>query len=264
MSSVIKSIIEEKKLGFNVIKTLYFNFKVFKFKEAVKLPVWLYGRISFEGIHRGCVRVGKVRAGSVKIGGGWWTELFGYSNRFKSYIRIKGRLEVGEGVIIQQGVLISVSKKAVLKIGNNVRFNERVTIHSKMRIDIGDNCRIGWNTQILDTGFHYMINKGKLTYRDAPVFLDHNVWVTNGVSIMKGTRLPAYTVVASNSLVNKDYFKMGEHCLIGGIPAKHISDGVERLLIRETEIDKLFKNPNDVLCWEEIRDKVSKDKQHIQ
>lgn len=40
----------------------------------------------------------------------------------------------------------------------------------KNRIEIGDNTRVGWNSQILDTGFHYMINNGVLKYRDSTVF----------------------------------------------------------------------------------------------
>lgn len=57
--------------------------------------------------------------------------MVGYSNRFKSYLRIKGKMELGEDVVMLQGVLISINKGAVLRIGNNVRFSERVSIHSK-------------------------------------------------------------------------------------------------------------------------------------
>lgn len=247
-----------------LIKTLFFNFRAFRFKEAIKFPVLLYGRIEIEGVKRGSVVLTKMKAGCVKIGGGWHTDMFGYSNRYKSFIRLYGKLILGEGVIMQQGLLLSINQGAILKIGNNVRFNERVTIHSKMKIEIGDNCRVGWNTQILDTGFHYMVNKGRLTYRDAPVFLGHNVWVANSCSIMKGTWLPAYTVVASNSLVNKNYVELGEHYLIGGVPAKPIAEGVERLILRDSEVDKLFITPDDILYWDDIKEELNKEKYHKQ
>ena len=129
--SVFFKIIYSKKQHFNLLKTLYFNFKVFEFSVAKKIPVFLYGSIGFEGVHRGCVSLTKVKTGCVKIGGGWHTEMFGYSNRFKSFVCIKGKLELGEDVVMLQGVLISISKGAVLRIGNNVRFSERVSIHSK-------------------------------------------------------------------------------------------------------------------------------------
>lgn len=260
----LKRLHELLKLHFNLPKTIYFNIAVFGIKDALRLPVFLFGRVHLEGLHRGCVELQQIRTGGVRIGGGWFTELCGYSNRFESFVRIKGKLILGEDVVFHQGVVISVVKNATLRIGNNVRFNERVTIHSKNSITIGDKCRFGWNVQILDTGFHYMINKGKLAYRNAPVVMEHNVWVANGVSIMKGTYLPAYTVVASNSLVNKNFGEIGEHCLIGGIPAKIITNGVERLLLRDSEVDNLFGSPEETIDYDDVKNELEKEKYHKQ
>ena len=263
MHSFLKLVWHWYKLHLNLTKTLYFNFRVFNFKTAIKLPVWLYGHIQLEGLHRGCVVLQQAKTGGVKIGGGWATDVFGRSNRYISYLRLQGKLVLGNGIVMQQGVVLSINKGAILKIGNNQVFNERVTIHSKTVITIKDNCRFGWNTQIFDTGFHYLVNKGKLAYRNAPVVIENNVWVGNGVSIMKGTYLPAYTIVASNSLVNKNFKEMGEHCMIGGVPAKYITNGVERLLLKDKEIDKLFKGPGDVLDYEDIKDELHKEKYQI-
>lgn len=77
---------------------------------------------------------------------------------------------------------------------------------------------------------------------------------------MKGTYLPAYTIVASNSLVNKNYLEMGEHCLIGGVPAKYITDGVERLLLKDAEIDNLFGVDVKELNYEDIKSELTKGK----
>lgn len=263
MHSYLKLIGHWLKLHLNLTKTLYFNFRVFNFKTAIKLPVWLYGHIQLEGLHRGCVVLQQAKTGGVKLGGGWDSEVFGRSRRHISFLRLRGKLVLGKGVVMPQGIVLSVDKNAAVRIGNNVAFNERVTIHSKTGITIKDNCRFGWNVQIFDTSFHYMINKGKLAYRNAPVVIENNVWVGNGVSIMKGTYLPAYTIVASNSLVNKNFKEIGEHCLIGGIPAKYITNGVERLLLKDKEIDKLFKGPGDVLDYEEYKDELEKKKYQI-
>ena len=256
--SIFKRVYELLRLHFNLPKTIFFNIVVFGIKGACRLPIFLYGNVQLEGLYRGCIELQCPRTGGVRIGGGSFTDMYGYSKREKSFIRIKGKLIVGSGIIMQQGIVLSICHNATLRIGNNVFFNERVTIHSKDSISIGDKCRFGWNTQILDSGFHYMINKGKLAYRNAPVVLEHNVWVANGVSIMKGTYLPAYTVVASNSLVNKNFREIGEHCLIGGIPAKYITNGVERLLIRDSEVDKLFRNPDEILMYDAVENELEK------
>jgi acetyltransferase-like isoleucine patch superfamily enzyme len=263
MNSFLKLIKHWYKLHLKLVKTLYFNFRVFNFKTAIKLPVWLYGHIRLEGLHRGCVVLQRVKMGGVKIGGGWETDVFGRSNRYTSVLRLQGKLVLGNYIAMQQGVVLSVSKNAILRVGNNSAFNERVTIHSKESITINDNCRIGWNVQIFDTGFHYMINKGKLAYRNAPVVIENNVWIGNGVSIMKGTYLPAYTVVASNSLVNKNFKEMGEHCMIGGVPAKFITNGVERLLLKDKEIDKLFESADNIIDYENIKEELHKEKYQI-
>lgn len=250
------------KSHFNLPKTLYFNFKVFDFKTAVKLPVLLFGNIQFEGLHAGCVELRQAKLGVVKIGGGWHTETFGYSNRYKSFLRIKGKLVLGSKIRIQQGVVLSINSKATVTIGDNVILNERVTIHSKVGITINDNCRISWNTQIFDSSFHYMVKQGKLAYRNAPVFLGRNVWVTNSVTIMKGVYLPDYTVVASNSLVNKDFRTLGEYCLIGGVPAKFITNGVEPLHLQDSKVDKLFNSPDEILEYTDVEEELQKAKRY--
>ena len=77
---------------------------------------------------------------------------------------------------------------------------------------------------------------------------------------MKGTYLPAYTIVASNSLVNKNFKEMGKHCMIGGVPAKYITNGVERLLLNDREIDKLFNGTNNIIDYEDIKEVLHKEK----
>jgi len=262
MKSFLKLIRHWFRLHLNLTKTLYFNFRVFNLKTAIKLPVWLYGHVQLGKMHRGCVVLQQAKTGVAKFGGGWDSEVFGRSKRHSSFLRIKGKLVLGKGVVMPQGFVLSVDKDAVVRMGNNVVFNERVTIHSKVGITINNNCRFGWNVQIFDTGFHYMINKGKIAYRNAPVVIENNVWVGNGVSIMKGAYLPAYTIVASNSLVNKNFKEIGEHCMIGGIPAKYITNGVERLLLKDKEIDKLFNGTDKVINYEDFKDELHKEKYH--
>lgn len=259
INTAISKIRETLKLHINIPKTLYFNFKVFGFRQAIRFPVFLYGKVELEGIHRGCVELLSItRMGGVKFGGGWYTEIYGCSNRFKSYLCIKGKMIIGTDVTINQGAVFSISDKAVVRIGNRVRFSERALLHSKESITIEDDCLIGWNTQIVDSDFHYIINNGILKYRNAPVHLGRDVWLANGVSIMKGACLPAYSVVASNSLVNKDFTGSGERCLIGGIPAKCLKQNVERLMCKDAEVDRLFADVSGDLVYAEVKEELKK------
>ena len=67
---------------------------------------------------------------------------------------------------------------------------------------------------------------------------------------MKGVCLPAHSVVASNSLVNKDFSGSGERCLFGGVPAKCLKQNVERLICKDAEVDRLFARvSDDLVLW---------------
>ena len=58
-------------LKLNIIKTFYFNFKMLPFRQAIKLPFFLYGKICFWQLS-GCVELPeKVSVGMIKIGYKW-------------------------------------------------------------------------------------------------------------------------------------------------------------------------------------------------
>ena len=80
---------------------------------------------------------------------------------------------------------------------------------------------------------------------------------------MKGTRLPAYSVVASNSLVNKDFTECGERCLFGGVPAKCLKHNVERLMRKDVVVDRLFNCETGELMYGEVKDELKKDQYQL-
>lgn len=260
LKTLYKKTVEYKRLHFNLVKTIWFNFKAFNFSVARRLPVYIYGKIRVEQIHRGSIVLMDVRRGGVRIGGGLYNELIGYSRSGETFISIKGQLFLGTNIYILQGAVFSICENASALIDNNVIINKGTVIHCKRRIDIGANTRIGWNCQILDTDFHYMIKDGVVAYRNKEIVIGHNVWLANGVSVTKGTILPAYSIVAQKSLVNKDYSQFGDHCLFGGIPARFIANNVERILNKEAQIDDIFdvaNNYKEPLNYSHIKDQLA-------
>lgn len=230
----------------NILKTIYFNFRVFPFLTAIRMPVFVYGKVSFEKLHRGCIKIdNKCNSHSIHLGGGFYTLMFGRSILYRSYFRLEGTLICGRDVYLEQGSVISVCKGATLSIGHNVRTNRNIRIHCKKSIVIEDNCRIGWDSQILDTNFHYTLHNNIVNNPTKEVFIGHNSWIANGSYIMKGSYLPAYSIIASRSLVNKDLSAFGEKCLFGGIPVHFISKDVSRLLGMDSKLSKLFEDGKD-------------------
>lgn len=69
-----------------------------------------------------------------------------------------------------------------------------------------------------------------------PIELGDYVWVGNSSTIMPGTRIPSWTIIASNSLCNKDYTTLiPSESIIGGTPAKLIRSGLHRIYDRARE-----------------------------
>jgi acetyltransferase-like isoleucine patch superfamily enzyme len=76
----------------------------------------------------------------------------------------------------------------------------------------------------MDTNFHQMIDTttGERYKVTQPVVIGSYNYIGNRVSVMPGSQTPNYCTVASNSLCNKDFFKLEENILLAGMPVKLI------------------------------------------
>lgn len=240
----------------NVIKTIIFNFRHMPFNVAIKLPVHLYGPIDLCNTIAGCVSFSsKLHFGGWKIG--QWT---GYPygnegrifrrNRFVTRLCIEGKLLLGEYGIIGNGVVICIRRDGVVSIGSDLWLGHGTKIICKESITIGERARIGWESQIYDTNFHFLSDaEGNIHRKIKPIIIGDYVWIGNRTTITKGTRLGNYSIVSVNSLVNKDYGNE-EHCIYGGIPAKRLKTGYS-FIYNEThpKVIKWFAaHPDKEMC----------------
>ncbi len=88
-------------------------------------------------------------------------------------------------------------------------------------IFIGEGVLIGTRVEILDSDFHAVNARERLRSdaKRAPVKIGNHVWIGNGVTILKGTELGDYSVVAAGAVVSG---KFPPKSVIGGVPAKII------------------------------------------
>ncbi|HEX8270132.1 MAG TPA: transferase [Flavobacterium sp.] len=227
-------------LTINWIKTLYFNFKKFPYEIAKKLPVVFYGPVSLQDI-----------SGEIVINGPISMGMIGYGQYFEQQKRSKGIAE-----IILRGTLIfngpaHIGKDVFLFIGENARceFNYMSCLGSDVKlvctssITIGEWTGIGYESQIIDTNSHPMIDvETKIAFPvSAPISLGSHNAVSNRVSIMPSTITPDFCVIASNTLCNKDYSVFGSNVLIGGVPAKLLKTSYSRDWENEYEVLKKYK-----------------------
>jgi acetyltransferase-like isoleucine patch superfamily enzyme len=248
------------KIRANIIKTIYFNFKFFEWKTAIKLPIILVGKVDLKKCGGNIVLTETPHFGMIVIG----MPNPPQPNSYNTVFWIDGTLEIGDYVRICKGSSIHVNKGGVLTIGNQVRINVNCRLWCIQRINIGDYCGFSWDCQIFDSNFHYMVNSDGFTKKhSSSVIIGKSCWFGNRVTINKGTYLPNYTIIAAGAFVNKDFSKYDKGLMIGGIPAKIISQGVYKRVInirKEKEIDSFFDNNPDkiylkigteesLFCW---------------
>lgn len=211
----------------NWTKTLYFNFKKFSFSTAKKLPVFFYGKVKFN-----CI------TGSVEIKGPVKRGMIGFGQAYEMNTVQKGIAEIVlAGKLVFKGrfqfgkdYFVFVSNDAYCELGNMASMGASGKLICTDKIVLGDYARFGSESQIIDTNFHDMIDTetGQISKKSAPIFIGDYNFVSNRVSILKGTKTPDFCTIASNSLCTKDYTYLGHNFLIGGVPAKLIRENISR------------------------------------
>ena len=250
--SLIRKEVKEL-LRVNLFKTLYFNFTIFPFRDAIYLPVWLYGRIKLGTLEGRIIIEGKKRHRVICIGK--TTDYFGY--RYISSINIHkgGRWLLKGPFFSSQGTNIEIF--GTLITGANCALGTGVNLRCLQEIHIGEGSDITLDCQVFDTNFHFLqdIKTGKISRMTEKIRIGDFCWIGNRTTISKGTNLPDYTIVCSNSLINKDYTELsGKHALIGGIPAKFIAEGLHRIYSDKIEqkISKQFQENQQSFIIEDI------------
>lgn len=210
------------------------------FRQAVKLPFDVYGRIHVVSL-KGKIRInGQVRPGMIKFG----TQ----SNLFpkqETVLEILGDVVFSGSCSFGQGSSIHVGEKGLLTFGDMTSFGSRTLIYCDQRINIGNVVEMSWKCQIMDTDTHKIIDTltNEVLTSVKPINIADKCWVGNNVLINKGTLTPSDCVISSNSLCNKDYTVSGNNIIIGGIPAKVISNNKRR--VWESKYDKFFNHETE-------------------
>lgn len=104
---------------------------------------------------------------------------------------------------------------AIIEIGNNCGFSG-TTIGAFKYIKIGNNVRCGANTLITDSDWHL---DDPRTGDPANVVIEDNVWLGEGVKVLKGVTIGYNSVIGAGSVVTKN---IPENVIAAGNPCKII------------------------------------------
>lgn len=129
------------------------------------------------------------------------------------------------------GSCIRVEEKGKLTIGAKSRIGANSLLFCQECITIGNDVEGSWNVQLMDTDRHQIVDteSNTLLSMDKPITLGNRIWIGNSVNINKGTIIPDDIIVASKSLLNKDYSTIQPYSIIGGCPGKCVSTNKKRI-----------------------------------
>lgn len=132
-------------------------------------------------------------------------------------------IEIGSYSRVGSGCVFQGNENAEIIIGKRVTINDGTFITSNHSITIGDNTSIGEYVSIRDYNHSYAKNTliKNQGYFGAPIHIGHDCWIGRGVIILPGVSIGTGSVVAANSVVNKD---IGSYQVYGGVPAKFLKN----------------------------------------
>lgn len=217
------------KNGINIRKTLILNFKFLPFKTAVRFPIIVYGRLYLANTSGTLEIRGPVNHRMIK----WGLNIDKFAaSKGGAMLDLQGSLVFNGPALLSVDCTVNVGKNGILIFGKHVYCGNGVKVRCWKCIEIGDYTDISLESQIFDTDFHYMriLSNGYVPPCSLPVKIGRFCWTGSRVTILKGSVVPDYTVIATESLLTKDYTPcVPQGSLIGGIPAKLLDSGKVRL-----------------------------------
>lgn len=188
----------------SIIKTMYYNLRIFPLKDALKLPLFVGDTTVIKGSRKGCICIkGAKERGMLSVG-----RSFG---SYGVYRGIKSVLHFGErGVLVIHGrtafcTEFKISIGGILDLGENFDANNGFNCICKENISFGEDCLLGWDVTVLDSDGHRMTVNGKSIKETVPVNIGSNVWMGAKTTVLKGSCIKDNTVVGYGTLVSGSY-----------------------------------------------------------
>ena len=242
-----------KSTRLNILATLVFNLKAFPLREALVWPVLIYGKFHILSVGN-IILTCKPSKGVVSIGRNVHCEKI-RDNVWGNYgtVVISGRLIINNGLLLRN--------YGRCEFGDSVNLGSNAEIFCQEKIVWGNNVRTAANGFYMDTDGHFMfdLTKQKVSRMTRPIVIGNSVWLGNSVRIKKGTVIPDRTIVASFSLLGKDYSNEGNHLVIGGLPAAVLKRNILPILNLDEERllkEMYFSGEKDesltLSCYDEV------------
>lgn len=209
-----------------LLKSAWFNFHYFPFRQAIRFPVLFFSKSSLELKGKCVLDVPEVKFGMIKLGQNFHIHRANTGFHFCNYggtLIFKGRCLFG------QSASITIGEKGTLEIGDNFVATYGALMYVWHFVSIKDRVRFGWDSVLMDTSFHTLkMIDGRKTKGYGPIYIGNNIWIGSFCKVFQNTVLPDYCIVAAGSFVNKDYSQIPPYSMLAGSPLTVKKTGIYR------------------------------------
>jgi len=120
----------------------------------------------------------------------------------------EGRLEVGEGTLLEPDVWITAPGDARVRIGAGCFLNRGVMIASQSLVEIGDHCMLANGCFVSDSSHRHDDPDVPVTWQGfeskGPTRIGDNCWLGLNVVVTDGVTIGERCVIGANSVVTHD------------------------------------------------------------
>lgn len=212
-----------------IIKTIYYNFKLFKISDAIRFPL-IIGKKTKVNLKRGDLSIkSNIRLGMISFGIGGSKDLY-YFESHKNFLGVNNG-----GKIIFRGKAHFAIHTSCFASGGTIVFGDRFSsnvgckISAVNRIEFGRECLLGGKVVVRDSDGHMVFDltqSGERNYHSVnkPVVIGNHVWIGNESVLLKGVTIGDGCIVAYGSIIPKSILL--KNCIIGGVPGKILKKNV--------------------------------------
>ena len=137
----------------------------------------------------------------------------------------EGRLEIGEGTLLEPGCWLTLAPKARIEIGAGCFLNRNTMLAAYERIEIGDHVMFANGCFVGDADHRFDDPDTPVTWQGfaskGPVRIGSNCWFGVNCVVTSGVTIGERCVIGANSVVNRD---LPPGTIAAGVPAKVVRE----------------------------------------
>lgn len=201
-------------------KSIYLNFRVLPFLQAMRLPIIVSRKTKLQSLC-GNVVIDRAKTGMIRIGFGNMQMLDYRYNRtllcIEGTITFKGKCKIG--------MASRLMVYGHLELGDNFLISGDATIICAEKISIGDNSTLAWESIVMDTDHHEIIDeRGVCINPNQEIVIGNNVWIGARSLILKGSKIADGCIIGANTTLTKSFDH--QNAIIAGNPPRILKEKV--------------------------------------